>query len=120
VDDLTSALIAVAIIILTGVGGLIKVMFDHITRELQTNTSITTQARDASNGRLSEVIDHLAAERDRVMGLRWLVRERDDRLAYIVARHPEVEATMQEYRDRRDNRITQADELAAELRAMGE
>jgi uncharacterized coiled-coil DUF342 family protein len=119
VDDLTSALIAVAIIIVTGVGGLVKIMLDHIAEELKRNTSLTTQARDASNGRLSEVIDKLAASRDQVQGLRWLVRERDDRIAYIVARLPEAEGLMREYRDRRDSRITQADELVAEQHAMG-
>jgi hypothetical protein len=99
---------------------LVKAMVDHLAKELQENTHISRQARDASNGRLSEALDRLAAESNRVMGLRFLIRERDDRIAYIVARLPQAEGLMREYRDQRTTRATEADEAAAERHAMGE
>ena len=52
------------------------------------------------------------------MGLRYLVRERDDRIAYIVARMPEAEDLMRQYRDRRTRHATEAEELDAERHAM--
>jgi hypothetical protein len=118
VDQIYQGLIALGVIVIGALGTLVKVLVDKLSDELKSNTHITTQARDASNGRLSEVIDRLAASRDQAQGLRWLVRERDDRIAYIVARLPEAEAIMREYRDRRDSRITSSDELAAEQHIM--
>jgi len=100
--------------------GALTAWVERVRRDLTRNTSLTKEAKDASNGRLSEVIDRLAAERDRTMGLRYLVRERDDRLAYLMARLPEAKAIEQEYRDRRDARLTEADELAAEQHAMND
>ncbi len=91
-----------------------------LAKKLDVNTSLTQEAKDASNGRLKETLSRLATERDRVMGLRYLVRERDDRIAYIVARLPDAETLMQEYRERRDRRITDADEAQAERHAMSD
>jgi hypothetical protein len=118
--QLLNALIALAVIVLGGLGTLVSVLIAWLAKKLDVNTSLTQEAKDASNGRLSETLSRLATERDRVMGLRYLVRERDDRIAYIVARLPEAESLMTEYRDRRDSRLTQADEVAAEQHAMGD
>lgn len=118
--QLTNGLIALAIVVMGGLGTLVTTLIAWLARKLDTNTSLTQEAKDASNGRLSETLSRLAAERDRVMGLRYLVRERDDRIAYIVARLPDAESLMQEYRDRRDRRITDADEAQAEQHAMSD
>lgn len=104
-------------LLITAIGTL-TAWVERVRRDLTTNTSLTREAKDASNGRLSEVIDRLAAERDRTMGLRFLVRERDDRLAYLISRIPEAESLMQEYHDRRDARLTAADEREAERHVM--
>jgi hypothetical protein len=113
-----AALTVLAVTVLGALTALIKAKVDTLVKDLGENTTLTKEAKEASNGRLSETLARLAAERDRVIGLRYLVRERDDRIAYIVARLPEAEALMTEYRDRRDSRLTQADELAAEQHAM--
>jgi hypothetical protein len=117
---LYEALILLAVVALGGLSALIKTSLARLLREMRKNTTITTEARDASNGRLSEVIDRLAAERDRVQGLRYLVRERDDRLAYIIARMPEAEDLMRQYRNQRTVHATQADEIAAERHVLQE
>jgi uncharacterized Rossmann fold enzyme len=118
--QLISALVAFSIIVLGGLGTLVTALIAWLAHKLDNNTGITTQARDASNGRLSEVLNNLAAEKDRVMGLRYLVRERDDRIAYIVARLPAAEQIMRDYRDQRTIHATQADEIAAERHMTGD
>ena len=100
-------------------GTLITALIAWLAKKLSENTTITKQARDASNGRLAETLDRLAVERNLVVGLRSLIRERDDRLAYIVARLPEAEAVMHDYANRRTQHATQADEAAAERRVLG-
>lgn len=118
--QLLNGLIALAIIVLGGLGTLITALIAWLARKLDTNTTITTQARDASNGRLSETLDRLAVERNLVVGLRQLIRERDDRLAYIVARLPEADVLMNEYAQRNTRKPpSAADERAADERAMG-
>jgi hypothetical protein len=115
---LIEALILLAIAAVGGLSTLIKVLVTRMLRELRANTTISTQARDASNGRLSEVLDKLAAARNQVVGLRWIVQERDDRLAYLVARLPEAENLMRDYRNQRTTRATAADEALAERHAL--
>lgn len=115
---LIEALILLAIAAVGGLSTLIKVLVTRMLRELKANTTISTQARDASNGRLSEVMDKLAASRNQVVGLRWIIQERDDRLAYLVARLPEAETLMRDYRNQRTMRPTAADEDLAERHAL--
>lgn len=93
-------------------------MVERVRRDLASNTNITKEAKDASNGRLAETLDRLAAERDRTLALRVIVRERDDRLAFLLARLPEAEQLLSIYRDQRVQRITRVDELAVEQHAM--
>jgi hypothetical protein len=118
--QLYSALIVFGIAILGGLGTLVAALVAWLAKKLDTNTHITTQARDASNGRLSDTLDLLATERDRVMGLRFIIRERDDRISYLVSRLPEADQLLAEYRDRRTRRATEADEIAAERHALGD
>ena len=113
-------LVPVLITLLIAALGALTTLIERVRRDLGTNTAITQEAKEASNGRLSDALGQLATSRDQVMGLRYLVRERDDRIAYIVARLPEAELLMQEYRDRRTHRATAADEQAAEQRAMSD
>ena len=117
--EITSALIILAVAIIGSLGTLIKAMVDHLAKELAENTSITKQARDSSNGQLTSVIAQLAAERNTVQGLRGVVRERDDRIAYLVARLPEAQELMRNYSERRTARASEADVLAAEKHLLG-
>ena len=119
-DAVTTELTALAIIIIGSVGTLIKVLVDKLTIELRQNTAITTQARDASNGQLSSVLVQLAAERNLVQGLRAVVRDRDDKLAFLSTRITQVDVLLQEYSDRRTTRTTDADVIAAENHLLSE
>jgi hypothetical protein len=118
--QLVTAIVGLATITLGGLGTLITALVVWLARKLDTNTTLTTQARDASNGRLSETLERLALERNLVVGLRALIHERDDRLAYIVARLPEADALMTEYAQRNTRKPPgPAEEVAVEQRALG-
>lgn len=115
-QHILEALSVLAVIIVGSIGTLVTVLTERIKRDLQTNTKLTQETKTAANGTLTTALDQLAAERNRVLGLRELLREREDRIAFLVARHPELEATMSQYQRRRTSRATEADELAAEHR----
>ena len=100
-DAVYAALVILAVTVLGALTTLVKAKVDHLVSELQNNTTITTQARDASNGRLRETLDQLAAAQDQAAALRRLVRDREDRIAYLVARIPDAEELMQGYHERR-------------------
>lgn len=118
--QLSGALIALGLIVVGSVGAIVKALTARITRDLEANTELTRAAKDASNGRLTAVLDRLSAERNRVFALRMLLRERDDRLAYLRARLPEVDRVLMGYKERRQARHTEADELAAERRIIAD
>lgn len=126
VEAITIALGGLALTTIGGLGVLVKVLMSRLENELkktnteiQANTAITQQTHDASNGRLSDALSQLAAERNLVQGLRYLIRERDDRIAYIVARLPAAADLQHEYSVKLTRRSSEADELAAERHAMG-
>lgn len=126
-QQLYNAIIVFGVATLAGLGTLVTALIAWLARKLDANTRLTTEgtiaskeARSASNGRLSDALSQLARARDLVQGLRYLVRERDDRIAYIVARLPQAEEVMREYRDRRTRRATEAEERAAEEHAMSD
>lgn len=116
--QLYNALIVLGIAICGGLGTLITALIAWLSKQLSNNTRITTEAKEASNGRLAETLDRLAVERNLVIGLRSLIRERDDRIAYIVSRMPEAEAVMNDYANRRTQHATEADEAAAERHVL--
>jgi hypothetical protein len=105
------ALVALAIVIIGSIGTLITVLTDRIKRDLATNTQLTQETKTAANGTLTTALEKLAAERDLVVGLRELLQEREDRIAFIQSHHPEVAVTVQQYKRRRTSRAP--DELAA-------
>ncbi len=115
-DHIADSLVGLAIIIIGSLGVLVTVLTERIRRNLDTNTQLTRETKTAANGTLTDALAKLSAERNRVFALRMLMREREDRIAYIVSRHPEAEATLQAYKQRRRSSITEADELAAEHR----
>jgi len=117
-QHIVEALIGLAIIVIGCLGTLVKMWIDHLATELAQNTRITTQTRDASNGQLSSVLTQLAAARNTVMGLRSVVQERDDRLAYITSRLPEADALMKEFAERRSYRPSATDDALAEQHAL--
>jgi hypothetical protein len=92
--------------------GALTALVERVRRDLGKNTTLTKEAKASADLLLAQ----LAAERNTVVGLRAVVRERDDRIAYLVARLPEAEALMRNYGDRRTTRATEADILAAEHR----
>jgi len=100
-QQIIQALIALGVIVIGGLGTLVKVLVDKLSDELKRNTTITTQARDASNGRLSEVLNLLESERNQRINLETQLRDREDKLSYIFAKHPDVAPSMSNFRDRR-------------------
>ena len=118
--QLQAALISLGLIVFGTVGALVKAAGDRITRDLAENTAVTRETKVAADRRLGELIEAQARSRDTILGLRAIVREREDRIAYLVARHPEVESTLRAYTDRRQQRATVAEEHAAERRILEE
>lgn len=118
--QLYAALIALGIIVIGAVGTIVKALTNRVIRDLAANTKITTEAKEASNGRLKDALDRLAAERDRSLALRQLLRERDDRLAYLHARLPGVDDVLQGYEERRQRRHSDTEERDALRRILEE
>lgn len=118
--QITAQLTALGVVVIGALGTLVTLLVERIKRDLATNTQITREAKDAANGRLQKAQDELAAERNRTLALRELVRERDDRLAYLAARLPDVPLVLRGYEERRQARHTATEELAALRRALEE
>ncbi len=119
-DHIAEALVGLAIIIIGSLGGLITILTERIKRDLSANTKLTQETKTAANGTLTDALAKLAAAQNRVFALQMIVRERDDRVAFIEARHPAVSATLQQYMQRRSSRPGEADELAAERHLLAE
>lgn len=115
-EQLSPALVTVVLATLGALGALVE----RIRRDLSENTQITKEAKRAADGQLGAALNDLAAERNRTLALREIIREREDRIAYIVARHPEAEATMRAYGERRTRRVTAADERSFERATLAE
>lgn len=118
--QIIGALITLGVSVIGALGTLVKVLVDQISKKLEENTTLTKEAKAAANGQLSGILDQLAAERNTVQGLRAVVRERDDRIAYLVARLPQAQELMHRYSDRRTARASEADVIAAEKHLIGE
>jgi hypothetical protein len=118
-SQIIGALIILGLLVIGSIGTIVKAITDKIVADLAINTTLTREAKNAANGQLTGVIDQLAAERNIVQGLRAVVRERDDRIAYIVARLPEAQGLMRDYSDRRTARASDADVIAAEQHLLG-
>lgn len=118
--QLSAQLAALAAVIIGSLGLIVRALTERITRELSRNTTLTEEAKEAANGRLSAVLRDLAKERDRTLALRELVRERDNRIAYLTARLPQAEALMSEYGRRREDRRSRTEEHTALQRMLDE
>ena len=103
-DHINEALVALGVLIIGSIGTLLTVWVQRIKRDLERNTEMTRQTREAANGTLTTALDRLSEVNSRVSILQTELRERDDRIAYILAAHPEIAATLAIYRDRRANR----------------
>jgi hypothetical protein len=119
-SQITAGLIGLALVVISSIGMLIRAKINQIIRGINENTIITTEVRDASNGQLSSVLNQLAAERNLVTGLRMVVRERDDRLTYLVDRMPESQELLRDYSARHTAWSSEADILAAEQHLLSE
>ncbi|MEI8167725.1 MAG: hypothetical protein WCG26_15185 [Chloroflexales bacterium] len=119
-EHIAEALIALGVVIIGSIGTIVGLLTERIKRDLAANTKLTQETKTAANGTLTSALENLATERNRSFGLRELLRERDDRIAFVVAMHPEVAATLSQYTERRSSRPSEADELAAEQRLMVE
>ena len=108
--ELSAALLGLALLIVASIGTLIKALVDRVLADLAENTRITNQAKDAANGRLAVVMNDLAKERNRIVALRALLREREDRIAYLEARLPQAGAILSEYGRRREDRHSMTEE----------
>ena len=102
-DHINEALVALGVLIIGSIGTLLTVWVQRIKRDLERNTEITRQTREAANGTLTTALDRLNAEQNRVAALRDELSDHDDRMAYILSQHPEVAMTLTRYRDRRNH-----------------
>jgi hypothetical protein len=116
--QITAQLTALGVVVIGALGTLVTLLIERVKRDLAANTQITQEAKEAANGRLSEALAHLAAERDRTFALRTLLRERDDRFEYVRARLPDVDRVLQGYEEKRQQRYTAAEEHAALQRIL--
>jgi hypothetical protein len=112
--QLYTALIALGLLVTGSVGAIVKALTDRVVQDLEQNTRITTETREG----LRDAVEKLAQARNTILGLREVVRERDDRIAYLVSRMPEAEEVLSSYRSRREARFTAADERAALRRVI--
>jgi hypothetical protein len=117
-QQLAGALLALGLTVIGALGTLVTLLIDKVKRDLAANTLITQEAKDAADGRLTESVNRLAAERDRSLALRELVRERDDRLAYLQSRIPEADCVLKGYMERRQTRTTESQEMRALQRLL--
>jgi len=115
-SQIYGALIALGLIVIGAIGAIVKGLTDRVLSDLGKNTTLTRETREA----IQSTVERLAAARNTILGLREVIRERDDRIAYLVARHPEVENTLHQYQDRRSRRATALDERAAERRVLAD
>lgn len=118
--QITAQLTALGVVVIGALGTLVTLLVERVKRDLAANTLLTQEAKDAANGRLQKVLDQLAAERNRTLALRELVRERDDRLAYLTSHMPEVKRVLTGYEERRQKRHTASQEDAALRRVLEE
>lgn len=118
--QITTALVALGVTVIGALGTLVTLLVEKVRRDLQHNTRLTQEAKEAANGQLRNALDQLAAVRNQVVGLRAVVREREDRFAYILARHPEIEQTLKGYQERRTRRATELEEARAIERFAGD
>jgi hypothetical protein len=102
--EITSALVLVVVTVLVGAAGFIKVWFDRLTTKLQENTKISTEARDASNGRLSRKEEENAQLRQRLQAMQSRAEALSDIVMYIRSR-PEAAELLTAYSDRRRVRV---------------
>lgn len=110
--EIITALITLATIVVTALGVIVKAVTNRLVKDLEHNTLLTSQARDLVNGNLRDTVEQLASTRNQNIGLKVALRERGDMLAYILARHPEVHSTIQEYQETRARYVTSKEEEA--------
>lgn len=114
--QITAALVALGLTVITSLGVLVTALTERLKRDLARNTEITKETKEA----LGDTVERLAAARNTILGLRELLRERDDRLSYLESRLPEVTHVLRGYEDRRRARHSAGEELAAVRRIAGE
>jgi hypothetical protein len=95
------SLSGLAVVIIVSLGTLITVLTERIKRHLDTNTTLTRETKTAANGTLTSALDNLFIERNRVVELQILLREREDRIAFLLSQHPELADTKRQYTERR-------------------
>ena len=111
-SQIIGALILLALLIIGALSKIITAVTDKIIADLAVNTKISTEARDSNDGKL-------AAERNKVQGLLAVIRDREDKIAFLVARVPTATALLEEFSDRRTRHITDSDAVIAEEHALG-
>ena len=100
-QHIVQALVGLAVIIIGSIGTLVTILVERIKRDLSENTRITRETRTATR---SAALARVESERRHVVALELLIREREDRIAYLISRHPEIEATLNQYQPRRSMR----------------
>lgn len=114
---INDALILLAIVIIGSIGTLVTILIERIKRDLADNTQITRETKIAANGTLAAALARAEDDRQHVLALGLLVREREDRIAYLLSQHPEIAETLLQYQPRRNLRAISAEELAGDTAA---
>jgi hypothetical protein len=117
--QIIGALLILALLVIGSIGTIVKAITNRIVADLAVNTQLTQETKEATNGQLASLREQLAAARNTIAGLKMVVHERDDRIAYIVARVPDAQLLMRDYSDRRTARASEADVIAAEKHLLG-
>lgn len=117
-SQLYAALLGLGLVVIASVGAIVKALTDRVLTDLSKNTALTRKTSEATNGRLEEALDDLAVQRNLVVALRHLVRERDDRIAYLQSRLPQANKLLAEYGRSRENRHSRTEEHAALQRLL--
>jgi hypothetical protein len=111
--EITSALVGLALTVIGALAAYVR----RVENELKSNTEITRQVARHTNGTMTTLSARLRAETEVALALRTIVRDREDRIAFLVARVPGAAAALADYRPRRADTVEPVAEAAA-LRAV--
>jgi hypothetical protein len=95
-------LVPILVTLLIAVLGALTAWVERIRRDLADNTTISQEAKELSNGRLSEVLKRLDSSDRTIDVLRGRILEHDDRLAFLLSLHPELQHDLSQFTPRRN------------------
>lgn len=106
--EIMAALTALALTVIGAIGALVKVLTDRLAKQLDHNTTITAEARDAANGRLAAAQEESARLRQQLQTASARAEILADIVRYVRSR-PETAPVIAAYVERRRSRVYDAD-----------